>query len=642
MLVQRGLSKSVKKVILKNHLQGMSQLENARSSSPPGSKLTPEEIDSVVQEFGNIAEQRGLETVSKDYGVSNVTKDLAAVARFKRENKIEFSDMIEGGKIAVALQKFGAGMPEFEQFLSSVYSRSLEKGYTPNEIIAQSSKLGNLEKKYGMVFEKLKENYEETGRSLSLKKKEAADLQDQIAQLTKRKSDLMVRYSLDDQKVQDFATTKQQLVSLGLEVNNLPAIKNFLVALKSGNFDSKEILSKLNSISDLQAQKSKLQQEVSSTKRDLEDKKILLSEVQKLEEARLGVDQIQRLRSIIAKISSDNKIDSQQAYTRFEQDILLNYNSMLGIRPETSRLEENKKRVESDIDSARKEFESLKISQAELIKKLEEKYSKQKADIEAFNELRAMGIDAKRMRDWHQIIKTSNLDFGTIEGELRNQANLKALEDKVSSKLKELLAEELKLNQSISNLNKEKQNVELSIKAIRESTLNEIDNLGSKIMASLSSLNDQAQTKLEETAQRGAKTLDNIRETSDQNIKLIADTALTELKETVSGLKSSAGDFTQELKTVIEQASPEIKNVGIALDAGERIGKYRNILPLLQLMDGSGNGDESEALIAMWNLTSRFNTWLDNHYPNSKKEISRPLADLLESINREIQSIGGE
>jgi DNA anti-recombination protein RmuC len=284
----------------------------------------------------------------------------------------------------------------------------------------------------------------------------------------------------------------------------------------------------------------------------------------------------------------------------------------------------------------------LRSSHFEQIKKLEEKYSKQKADIEAFNELRAIGIDEKRMRQWHQIIKTSNLDFGSIEGELRNQANLKALEDKISSQIKELVTEELRLNQSISNLNREKQVVESSVKAIRESALNEINTLSSKIMSSLSSLNDQTQAKLEETAQRSIKTLDEISGSSNQKIKLVAEGALTELKTTVSELKSSATDFSRELMSVMEQAAPEIKNVTLALDAGEKIGKYRNILPLLQLMDGSGNADESEALIAMWNLTSRFNSWVENHYPSAKKEISQPLSELLESINNEIQRVGGE
>ena len=172
--------------------------------------------------------------------------------------------------------------------------------------------------------------------------------------------------------------------------------------------------------------------------------------------------------------------------------------------------------------------------------------------------------------------------------------------------------------------------------------MNEITAMSEKILSSLSILNEQANSKLEETAQRGIKSIEEIRGTSDKEIKLVGETALNDLKTTVSSLKVSTTEFTEELRTAIERAAPEIKGVAAALDAGEKIGKYRNIVPLLELMDGSVKADESEALIAMWNLTSRFNAWLENQYPQAKKDMSQPLADLLESINNEIQKVGGE
>jgi hypothetical protein len=549
--VQRGLSKAVKKTVVKNHLLGMDPQENAKSS---GVKLTPEEVGNIIDEFGAEADRSGLDAAAKDYGVSNITKELAEVARFKKENKFEFAELIEGARIASTLKKFGAGMPEFEQFLGGVYSRSLEKGYTPNEIIAQSGKLGSLEKKYGLTYEKLRDAYEETGKTLASKKKEISDLETDVVQIIKKKSDLLARFSLDEQKIQEYAAAKQELTGFGLDMSNLQGIKNFLVALKSANFDAKEVIARLNSLSDLQAQKGKIQQEVSTANRELDEKKRAIGDLQKTVE----------------------------------------------------------------------------------------KYTKQKGEIDAYSELRSSGVDAKRMQDWNQIIKASNLDFAAIEGELRSQANLKGLEEKISGKIKELLAEELKLNQSIAHLGQEKQNLEVSAKAIKEGTLNEISAMSAKIVSSLSTLNDAAQAKLEQTSKRSIEALEEISSSSDQKIKQVTDNALNEVKTIAAEAKTSADEFSRELKSAIEQAAPEIKNVGSALEAGEKIGKYRNILPLLELIDGGGKADESEALIAMWNLTSRFNAWLENHYPKAKKSMSQPLGELLESINGEIQRVGGE
>ncbi len=260
MIVQRGLSKSVKKVIVKNHLQGLNEAENAKnvSSSQTGPKLTPDEIDSVIKEFDSDVGKKGLDAASKDYGIANTTKELSEIARLKRDNGIEFSSILEGSKIASTLKKFGAGMPEFEQFLDSVYARSLEKGYTPNEIISQSSKLQLLEKKYGLTFEVLKTNFEDLGKSISAKKKEKADIESEIATVSKKRMELLARLSLDYQKIQDYANTKQQLAALGFDIVNLPNAKNLLLSLKNEKFDTKEIMSKLNSINDLQTQKAKI------------------------------------------------------------------------------------------------------------------------------------------------------------------------------------------------------------------------------------------------------------------------------------------------------------------------------------------------------------------------------------------------
>ena len=138
--MQRGLSKSVKKAIVKNHLQGLNERENAKgaSDSVPGPKLSTDEIDSVIKEFEADAAGQGLEAASKDYGVSSIAKELSEIARFKREKDLEFASILEGARIVRTLKKFGAGTPEFEQFLNSVYTRSIEKGYTPNEIISQT------------------------------------------------------------------------------------------------------------------------------------------------------------------------------------------------------------------------------------------------------------------------------------------------------------------------------------------------------------------------------------------------------------------------------------------------------------------------------------------------------------------------
>ena len=561
--MQRGLSKPVKKAIVKNRLQGLSDGENAKnaSSSLSDSKLTTDEVDSVVKEFDSEVAKKGLDATSKEYGISGIVNELSEIARVKRESGVEYSSIIEGTRIAGALKKFGAGLPEFEQFLDSVYARSLEKGYTPNEIISQSSKLQALEKKHGMKFDELRTNFDELGKSLAAKKKEKSDLESEIAQISKKKTDMLARFSLDEQKVQDYASTKEQLAGFGFDVANFGNLKTALLALKKEGFEPREIVEKLNSIGDLQEEKTRIQREVKSTKDELSARK-------------------------------------------------------------------------AELDASEK-------TAAEKIRKLEARYAKEKDEVEAYSELRALGIDGKRILSWNQIISSANLDYGVIEGELRNQTNLKNLEDKMSAKIKDLVSEELKLTRSIAELKGEKDNIESSIQTIKDSALTGIEELRQNVVSSIKSLKEQAEREVKETGGNSQKAIEELNASTLEQLKQLSNVALSDLKTTVTELKTSTDDFSKELKESLSQSSADIKSVGVALEAGEKIGKYRNILPLLQLIDGSGTQDESEALIAMWNLSSRFNAWLENHYPGEKKDISEPLVRLLESINTEIQRVGG-
>ena len=98
-------------------------------------------------------------------------------------------------------------------------------------------------------------------------------------------------------------------------------------------------------------------------------------------------------------------------------------------------------------------------------------------------------------------------------------------------------------------------------------------------------------------------------------------------------------EFTSQLRKAIDEATPQLKNVELALEAGEKIGKYRNILPLLELLDDK-NLAETDALIAMWNVGNRFSTWMTNHYRlTPKDELSQPLSKLLASLSDEIQRV---
>jgi hypothetical protein len=272
-------------------------------------------------------------------------------------------------------------------------------------------------------------------------------------------------------------------------------------------------------------------------------------------------------------------------------------------------------------------------------RRLEEKYSKIAAEIESYNKLKEMGVDAKVIMGWHEIMESSGLDFATVESQLKKHASLKDQEREINQKIQGLTSETAALEETVANLKQEKANVEASIKALSGAGIAEINSASSKILSSISDMNEKAQSIFTRITADNERTLNDFRVSSEQGIKKAVEDSKGNLEATVNQLNSSVADFSLQIKSAIDEATPQIKTVAAALEAGEKLGKYKNILPLLDLLDDK-NVSETEALIAMWNVTNRFNTWAAEHYRASPKaEISGALSKLVASINEEIQRI---
>ncbi len=418
----------------------MSSRKNTAKKSPSGLGIEP-------------SNERA-ESSEEKLSASTVENEISM-----QKNEIEHLDTLEGGKVAAILKKFGVKPPEFERFLSTVYSRASEKRHSASEIVSQCAKITSLEKKYGKSFDELKQDFEQIGKDISARTKELTRLDREIAEKQKG------------------------------------------------------------------------------------------------------------------------------------------------------------------------------------IAELEKRYADQSEEISAYGKLRAMGIDGKRILSWDKMIQNAKLDVQAIEAELMKQGELTSLEEQTNKRIDKLQTREEALKQSITQLAQEKENVGASIKAIKEIALKEVEALSLNVLSSITELNDKAKSSLALLTVQNEKTLNDLRKASQKEIKDAGQEAKIELNESISEIKSSASSYSKELKSILEQASPEIKLVSQALEAGERIGKYKTILPLLEMME-KGKGDEAEALIAIWNVSNRFNIWLGEHYGTQKPQIAEPLARLLFAVNEEIQRVG--
>ena len=125
-----------------------------------------------------------------------------------------------------------------------------------------------------------------------------------------------------------------------------------------------------------------------------------------------------------------------------------------------------------------------------------------------------------------------------------------------------------------------------------------------------------------------------------EEMRQASDSTKNDLKAKLSDLTSAAGAFTGDLTAVLKKAEEETRKQQELLDTAERIGRYEAVLPLLKL-NTSQQVTETEALVAMWNISNIFIQWFEKQTSTSTRgEILEQLKKTLSSLNQEIQTVG--
>ncbi|MDG6904932.1 MAG: hypothetical protein JRN20_04005 [Nitrososphaerota archaeon] len=501
-----------------------------------------------------------------------------------------------------------------EKFLKSLFAKATERGYTPTQLVNQCIKIDQLEKKYARTFDELKSEYERLAKEISSRSKRVQELEDTIAETKKKKKEVAREYSADEKNVRQYVDARMELSSIGFSVDDIPRVKTCLFSMKNENFSPEAIIEKLNSIAVLEARKTSLESELSIANGDLREKKALLIQLRQLQQTGLSVEQIERIREVVSRISSRRGINPDQAMSRFESDVLNNYDLTLGLESEVMRLQETKNSLASEFDGRKAALETKEKMVLEKISELESKYQSQKQEIQAYSELRAAGVDGARIQSWNQLISDNRLDFGIVESELRKQGDLRTLEEEISIRIAYLQEKEKVLTATISELNTQKSTLESTISSIKEHTLSAFEESRTAMLSSVSQVKEE--------------------------VKQVSDLAKTDLKAALSELSSEATTFQSNMTNILQKAGEETKKHSELLETAERIGRYEAVLPVLKLSE-DGDVSETEALVAMWNVSNTFAQWL------RKQKITPTRIDILEllgkttaSLNQEIQTVG--
>jgi predicted nucleic acid-binding Zn-ribbon protein len=255
--------------------------------------------------------------------------------------------------------------------LKEILSMAAERGLTPKQIVDQSIKIDQLETKYSKSFQELTKEFETIQRKIEAKSKTLKELEDKIALVENKKSDLMRENTIDEKSVKEYLDARERLSPMGFAVDDISRVGSFLIAIKSQQYSPDKVVEKLNAIGDLEARKKSLETELDATNADLRESKNYLAEVRKMRETGLSIDQMSRIRDVLLKISSNGDVGLDQAIGQLEESALTwNNPADQSLLADVSKLEEARKTILSEIVASLKKHDDLKMLEEETAKKV--------------------------------------------------------------------------------------------------------------------------------------------------------------------------------------------------------------------------------------------------------------------------------
>ena len=237
-----------------------------------------------------------------------------------------------------------------EKFLHSLLSKAMDKGYTTVYIVCLCVIFDHLEIKYSKGYEELKNDFEQLGVEIAAKSRKVEELEEAISAIQKKKADTMREYGVDEKSVKEYVEARAKLSTIGLRLDEFPKIKTFLFSIKNEDYDPNTVIQKLNTISDLEGRKSAIEARVADVNGDLQEKKVLLIQLRQLLHRGMTVEQIERLRDLVSKISSRRGINADQAMNHFQEDVVKYYDLSLGLEGDVMRLQETKNSLSSEFE----------------------------------------------------------------------------------------------------------------------------------------------------------------------------------------------------------------------------------------------------------------------------------------------------
>lgn len=495
-------------------------------------------------------------------------------------------------------------------------SKAAKKGLTADEIISQSAKIEQMEKKYSKSFDELLKEFDNLEKAIHERSKSLKELDESISAAEKKRSDLFQNNAVDEGNVQEYIRARDELSLLGFPVDDISKVNTFLSSIKGEQYSVDGIIEKIDAIGDLESRRKSLEAELYQANLVLLENNESLNEIQKVRRTGLSIDKIEKIRDLVSRIGSKRGVNADLAFSQFESDVLRNYDLALGLEDELKRLLETKRSMESEFQERRKSLEVVERSIQSRISELESSHQNKLANITAYQDLRESGIETNDVIALHELLFKLNLNLGVVMSILRRTGNLKDLEGEISNEIEILRKEKDDLNASVSGLKDQRRVLESSVSLMRDTLVKELRASRETMISLVTQITDEAKSILKELSNG--------------------------VKSTLVDTEPSIDGFSSELRRLFEKTEMITRNFPELMNAMERVSEYRTIIPLVKLAENSPVS-EKDALVAMSTVSSIFIQWMEKQQASEGRlESLGKMKEALASLNKELQSVDQE
>ena len=416
-----------------------------------------------------------------------------------------------------------------------------------------------------------------------------------------------------------FRKTSNRLIMKGLDIHDLDKVEPLLENITKLGCDPWRILDFYTQSGDLKKESEKLRVQIADNdsrlarvNEELKEKTIQLKDkaemevaVKKLEARELSPDHVHVIAEKIIQISAIRGLGAKEAIDKLVGDIATQYDEKLGFEAERNREKAKRDQLTQEISILEEDKRLLDVE-----------YSAKRDALISLQEVNRLGIANSEVVMWRSILTGQREDLASFRKSMDELGGLKGYMESKSKTIKDLEAREGILSESIAS---------------KKEALIQLDDIFITKNKEYSNIFFEGVKKLDESL----RTLDedfNSPETGlkKRSEKLVAST-LSDISRVSSNVNVASTRQLEEVKKKINEVVVAVEKVKeSAFRAGEVMGKYSNLKPLLSLYVGE-KADPDQVRVSIIAVLDAISMWLSQQeYSQSKESCDRFKATLRE------------